>query len=507
MKDYGNALQFTAASGQYVDVTSHASLQIAGALTLMAWINVSDRSDYYAIISKFTDDTHCEFVLRLQTTTGKLHVQFGKDGTTTDVAESTNAVPIGTWTHIAMVHESDNSVTFYINGQVDSNHLAKSFGSATTANMNIGRRTGGFAPFNGSMDDVRVYNAALRGTEIQEIMQYPGIGPKSESLVSWYKFDTGSGVTATDSKGSNNGDLTGHAPSWVTSGVPSGRTKLNTSMTRGVCKFGMTYNDNIVDPPASTELGKIKNLGFDRVRLLFCDYTWSEGITRWRGVAQTSLGLGLYTVYGISAITTGITSGNWTTFANAVKTEAQWCQDQNNALLEFQIGNEEALHHDGSISDATLISNLKTLATEVQAIYTVGKVSYTDWIGVAQNWMDAGIGDDLDYIGMNIYNESIGSNSFSSILDWVYGTWRNRVFISEFSPDSRGLTAEGLWGTDADRYAQVFKKDMEEIAAKPFFSAYMYTWRYADDKFGLVTESTGTPQTWYYPLLGQRRVR
>ena len=62
---------------------------------------------------------------------------------------------------------------------------------------------------------VAVYNS---GTSI-DLGTDSGDYDKSGDLVYYYKLDEGTGTTATDSAGSNNGTLT-NGPSWVTD-VPS----------------------------------------------------------------------------------------------------------------------------------------------------------------------------------------------------------------------------------------------------------------------------------------------
>ena len=63
-------------------------------------------------------------------------------------------------------------------------------------------------------------------------------------------------------------------------------------------------------------------------------------------------------------------------FRQAILVAAQWAQD--NGVFEFQIGNEEELHVDGTTMTAAQIrANLRDVATEVKAIFTNGNVSYS----------------------------------------------------------------------------------------------------------------------------------
>ena len=128
--------------------------------------------------------------------------------------------------------------TLYVNGSATGTHTSGGGGGAMTAanqgaldisggdNFELGRYSNAEGQF--IMHDFAIYSSVLTasnavavynsGTSI-DLGTDSGDYDKSGDLVYYYKLDEGTGTTATDSAGSNNGTLT-NGPSWVTD-VPS----------------------------------------------------------------------------------------------------------------------------------------------------------------------------------------------------------------------------------------------------------------------------------------------
>ncbi|RZL97611.1 MAG: T9SS type A sorting domain-containing protein, partial [Pedobacter sp.] len=71
-----------------------------------------------------------------------------------------SAPPINVWSHIAVVI-SGNSVTHYLNGQVNGTGTLTTSGANGSDNMYIGSRSDVVTRFKGRIDEVRVVNGAL----------------------------------------------------------------------------------------------------------------------------------------------------------------------------------------------------------------------------------------------------------------------------------------------------------------------------------------------------------
>lgn len=149
--------------------------------------------------------------------------------------ESQTTIPVNEWHHVAVVLEPGVSVScdikMYIDGHLDGQATGQcEINTVTRLGMPIyigARCSNSFQKwssedeeqflscyFDGVMDDVRIYNKALR---IDEIHELPG-RPES-TLEAYWKLDENSGLNASDSSGNgNDGTLQGYViwmPGWI----------------------------------------------------------------------------------------------------------------------------------------------------------------------------------------------------------------------------------------------------------------------------------------------------
>src|SRR5207302_8917981 len=96
--------------------------------------------------------------------------------------------------------------------------LYYAFGATDTTNLGSG------AYFNGTIDDINVWNVARSVAGIQSDMSQPPVGNEQGLVLDW-QLDDGSGLTAADKtanaySGSLGGGNATNAPAWVTSNAP-----------------------------------------------------------------------------------------------------------------------------------------------------------------------------------------------------------------------------------------------------------------------------------------------
>jgi hypothetical protein len=114
----------------------------------------------------------------------------------------TIAVPVNRWSHVALTYDG-STLRLYQNGsQVSSRGTTGSIQTPGTPLWIGGNQPYG-EHFRGQIDEVRVYDRALRRDEIREDMATP-VKP-ANGLMAAYGFDAGSGTTAADSSGHGNG--------------------------------------------------------------------------------------------------------------------------------------------------------------------------------------------------------------------------------------------------------------------------------------------------------------
>src|SRR5262249_47856120 len=173
----GNALSFNG-SGAFVDLGNGATLQLSGSMTVSAWIRAAAFPfDDAAVVSKRTSskvgyqldttiDTGPRTIgFKLTTPTGAMMARYGA-----------SALQLNQWYYVTGVYDAAaQTLDVYLKGALDRGTLLGPVASAqqnSALNVNIGRRAGavGYA-FNGTIDEVRLYNRALSPAEIQLDMQ------------------------------------------------------------------------------------------------------------------------------------------------------------------------------------------------------------------------------------------------------------------------------------------------------------------------------------------------
>ena len=115
---------------------------------------------------------------------------------------SPSSLELGPWYHlVAIYNQSTQIVSIYIDGELDTTAAVGAPLNLTSDDHILGHS--GDACFNGTLDDVRIYNKVLSLSEIQAIY--------NANLVGHWPLDDGMGIIATDTSGNgNDGTLEGN---------------------------------------------------------------------------------------------------------------------------------------------------------------------------------------------------------------------------------------------------------------------------------------------------------
>ncbi len=182
---------------EYVNIGNQANLQITGDLTIEMWLKPTD---FAARRNPYAKAYGGEGTIT-QETDGTLNFYYGTSGGNASPYQgfnSSTALRLNEWTHIAIVRDLTNGMLYwYINGVLTNSTTANY--SAATAGTNpvyIGR--GYVSNYAGSIDEVRVWNVARSQTDIQNNMNLCLTGSES-GLVAYWQFDDNGGTTLTDS--------------------------------------------------------------------------------------------------------------------------------------------------------------------------------------------------------------------------------------------------------------------------------------------------------------------
>ncbi len=162
----GGALDFD--GDDSVEIPHSPLLSITDEITITAWTNMrGNASGELAIVSKggwAANDLPYELT---ETPGGVIFWQFYDDGGRDDCAP--DSPPVDEWHHIAATYDG-NIFKCYIDGELADEWAYAGTMPENTASVNIGQRSRGGTYFNGIIDEVAIYNRALREDEIPDIM-------------------------------------------------------------------------------------------------------------------------------------------------------------------------------------------------------------------------------------------------------------------------------------------------------------------------------------------------
>ncbi|MEK6334072.1 MAG: LamG-like jellyroll fold domain-containing protein [Acidobacteriota bacterium] len=244
----GNSLSLDGSSG-YVQVPNSASINIAGSITLEAWIKPSTAWANQDIVTRESwgqGGTGGGYELSLYQ--GKVRLDFYQTPSTYTSALGSTAATANTWHHVAGVFDG-SQMRVYLDGVLDGSYSTTSGPASGTSSLKIGRTSLG-SYFNGLIDEVRLSNAAVYTSNFTP---QPHLTSSSSTKGLW-KFD---GQNPNDSSGNgNNGTLNGGAT--YSTDVPSGGGgsggggSQNVNWTNAV---GVVVNGNSLTKTAATGWG------------------------------------------------------------------------------------------------------------------------------------------------------------------------------------------------------------------------------------------------------------
>ncbi len=153
---YGNSLSFDG-SNDYVNITDNPELN-SNVITFGAWFKTSGTNDYSGIITKYnTTSGYSGFILAVNwNSVVRCDILYTSSYST---AESLQAIEDGRW-HYAVCSYNGSVISLYVDGVKTVTNFGVGLAPSIGYPLKIGQDNAG-RYFNGTIDEIRVYNRAI----------------------------------------------------------------------------------------------------------------------------------------------------------------------------------------------------------------------------------------------------------------------------------------------------------------------------------------------------------
>jgi hypothetical protein len=159
-------------TSSFIHVQNSDSLKFTDAISMCAWIFSKQIENYPGVISKGNVGNYDESFALYLSPVNKIGFLLNQDGTQAGryLLESDFAVPLNTWTHVACTYDGF-TMCLYVNGRRIAYYPFQGTIFTTSDDILIGKSDRHFSTtpptfFDGSIDDVYIFNRILSSNEI-----------------------------------------------------------------------------------------------------------------------------------------------------------------------------------------------------------------------------------------------------------------------------------------------------------------------------------------------------
>jgi PKD repeat protein len=163
---YGGALTFDGVD-DWVTVPDSASLDLAGPMTMTAWVRPTTLGPWRQVLLKESTSglTYALYATNANANRPNAHLSIG--GVDREAA-GTSAIATNTWTHLAATYNG-SAIRLYVNGTLVRTVNRTGAVALSDGPLRIGGNSVWGEWFAGQLDDVRVYNRALSAAEVTTV--------------------------------------------------------------------------------------------------------------------------------------------------------------------------------------------------------------------------------------------------------------------------------------------------------------------------------------------------
>ncbi len=178
---YEKALEFDGMD-DYINCGRGKSLDIVDEITICAWIkpNIFKHADYHIVVESAAD-----YGWFFGTGGGKIVWLIGHNSTSGWNIALIDGILADDWNHIAGTYNSKiGTAEIYLNGIKVGSMSKKAEPTKRPNGFKIGRESANHYAFNGTIDEVKIYNRVLTENEIRsEVPNIPGMTPDTPDTV------------------------------------------------------------------------------------------------------------------------------------------------------------------------------------------------------------------------------------------------------------------------------------------------------------------------------------
>jgi hypothetical protein len=164
---FGKAMMFTGAAGsQYINLGTFDPSAATGQLSVALWAKWNGTNNFWqGLIGKRDSWNVNDMMWQIESGNPDPALLFQRDGAGVGFGA---ALPIGVWTHVAVTFDG-TTAWVYLDG-VEKANGGFSFGYDNQAGLAIGASgAGSINPFNGALDEVRIYDKVLSPSDILKL--------------------------------------------------------------------------------------------------------------------------------------------------------------------------------------------------------------------------------------------------------------------------------------------------------------------------------------------------
>ena len=175
----------------HISIPNSESLALSNAATISAYVKPTSWVSENGYGSRVESGGVMCFFAKSHDRTGMVFFVSGSDeginnfascsNNTLDINYQSQGNYLNKWTHIAYVF-TGSKVLLYVDGkQVAEKDYTPDFSTMNAQSLYLGKFRDSWYPFNGAIDEVRIYNRALSSSEIQQVAKYSSSGSSDVS--------------------------------------------------------------------------------------------------------------------------------------------------------------------------------------------------------------------------------------------------------------------------------------------------------------------------------------